>query len=103
MKNKIQDNSKTPELQFVPVDKEPCETCKNKKEETVSFPKFTKEEMDFAMTIVDKMILSREQQEFLVGLNNRVLNDNKRLGCGKCFVQVCTNLKNAYKRLYSEE
>ena len=102
MKEKINDNSKE-QLQFVPVDKEPCETCKNKKEETVSFPKFTKEEFDFAMTIIDKHNITREQQEFIIGLNNRALKDNKRLGCGKCWIQVVSNIKNAYKRFFPED
>lgn len=102
MKNKIQDTSKE-ELQFVPVDKEPCETCKNKKEETLSMPLYTKEEFDFVMTIIDKQNITRQQQEYIIGLNNRVLKDNKRLGCGKCWVQVVSNIKNAYKRLFPEE
>ena len=102
MKNKIQDNSKV-KLQFVPVDKEPCETCKNKKEENLSMPLYTKEEFDFAMSIIDKQGITRQQQEYIIGLNNRVLKDNKRLGCGKCWVQVVSNIKNAYKRLFPEE
>jgi hypothetical protein len=102
MKNKIQDTSKE-ELQFVPVDKEPCETCKNKKEETLSMPLYTKEEFDFAMTIIDKHNITRDQQEFIIGLNNRALKDNKRLGCGKCWVQVVSNIKNAYTRLFPVE
>lgn len=102
MKNKIQDTSKE-ELQFVPVDKEPCETCKNKKEETLSMPLYTKEEFDYVMTIIDKQNITRQQQEYIIGLNNRVLKDNKRLGCGKCWVQVVSNIKNAYKRLFPEE
>jgi len=102
MKNKIQDNSKQI-LEFVPVDKEPCETCKNKKEETLSMPLYTKEEFDFAMTIIDKHNITRDQQEFIIGLNNRALKDNKRLGCGKCWVQVVSNIKNAYTRLFPAE
>lgn len=102
MKNKIQDKSKEV-LQFVPIEKEPCDTCKNRKEETLSFPLYTKEEFDFAMSIIDKQNITREQQEFIIGLNNRALKDNKRLGCGKCWIQVVSNIKNAYKRFYPEE
>lgn len=102
MKNKIQDTSKE-ELQFVPVDKEPCETCKNKKEETLSMPLYTKEEFDYVMTIIDKQNITRQQQEYIIGLNNRVLKDNKRLGCGKCWIQVVSNIKNAYTRLFPVE
>lgn len=102
MKNKIEDTSKVKEeLEFVPVESAPCEKCKNKKEEEVKFQNYTKQEMDLAMTLIDKHNLTREQQQWLINLNNRVLNDNKRLGCGKCFIQVGRNLKNAYNRLYN--
>ena len=79
-----------------------CEKCKTPKEVELKLPNYTKEEMDAAMLLVDKMTLTRQQQEWLINLNNRVNNDNKRLGCGKCFVQVCRNIKNAYTRLYAE-
>ena len=79
-----------------------CEKCKTPKEVEIKTPNYTREEMDAAMLLVDKHSLTRQQQEWLVNLNNRVNKDNKRLGCGKCFVQVCRNLKNAYQRLYKE-
>ena len=79
-----------------------CEKCKTPKEIELKMPNYTKEEMDAAMLLVDKYNLTRDQQSYLVNLNNRVNKDNKRLGCGKCFVQVIKNLKNAYKRLYPE-
>ena len=56
--------------------------------------------MDLAMTIVNKYSLTRQQVEWLTNLNNRVLNDKKQAGCGKCLVQVKRNLINAYQRLY---
>ena len=79
-----------------------CEKCKTPKEIEIKLPNYTKEEMDAAILLVDKPQLTRQQQEWLVNLNNRVNNDNKRLGCGKCFVQVLKNIKNAYARLYAE-
>lgn len=82
--------------------KKGCEKCKTPKEVELTLPNYTKEEMDAMLLIVDKQFLSRQQQEWLVNLNNRVNKDNKRLGCGKCFVQVCKNLKNAYQRLYGQ-
>jgi|694.fasta_scaffold95400_2 hypothetical protein len=101
MKIKIEDTSKVKEeLEFVPIDTPPCSTCKNKKEDNVKFQNWTKDEMDFAMTIIDKHNLTREQKQWLVNLNNRVLNDRKTLACGKCFTQVLRNLRNAYNRLY---
>lgn len=79
-----------------------CEKCKTPKEVELKMPNYTREEMDAAMLLVDKYSLTRDQQSWLVNLNNRVNKDNKRLGCGKCFTQVLKNLKNAYKRLYGE-
>lgn len=79
-----------------------CEKCKTPKEVELKMPNYTREEMDAAMLLVDKYSLTRDQQSWLVNLNNRVNKDNKRLGCGKCFTQVLKNLKNAYKRLYAE-
>ena len=80
----------------------PCQKCKTPNEVELKTQNYTREEMEAAMLLVDKHSLSRTQQEWLVNLNNRVNKDNKRLGCGKCFVQVCRNIKNAYIRLYPE-
>ena len=88
------------ELVFTESTKEPCDTCKEPKELDVKLPKYTKEEMDLAMTLVNKYSLTGQEAEWLTNLNNRVLNDKKRAGCGKCLVQVKKNLTNAYQRLY---
>jgi hypothetical protein len=88
------------ELVFTESTKEPCETCKEAKELQVKLPKYTKEEMDLAMTMVNKFSLTRQEADWLTNLNNRVLNDKKQSGCGKCLVQVKKNLTNAYQRLY---
>ena len=88
------------ELVFTESSKEPCEECKEPKEVVVSLPKYTKEEMDLAMTLVNRYNLTRQEVEWLTNLNNRVLNDKKQAGCGKCLVQVKKNLTNAYRRLY---
>lgn len=98
-KVKVEDTSKV-ELVFTESTKEPCETCKEPKEVEVKLEKYTKEEMDLAMTLVNKFALTRQEVEWLTNLNNRVLNDKKRVGCGKCLVQVRRNLANAYQRLY---
>lgn len=95
-KTKIKDKSKE-ELVF--TEKEKCKDCKDK-EVKVSFPNYTREEMEQAMVLVNKFSLSREEVQWLTALNNRVNNDNKQVGCGKCFVQVKKNLTNAYQRLY---
>jgi hypothetical protein len=88
------------ELVFTESNKEPCDTCKEPKELDIKLPKYTKEEMDLAMTLVNKYSLTRQEADWLTNLNNRVLNDKKQSGCGKCLVQVKKNLTNAYQRLY---
>jgi hypothetical protein len=52
------------------------------------------------MLLINKFNLTIEEGEWLTNLNNRVLNDKKQFGCGKCLVQVKKNLFNAYQRLY---
>lgn len=94
-------NSKNEELVFTDSTKEPCDTCKEPKVVSQILPKYSKEEMDKAMGMVDKIRITPQEMQWLIGLNNRVLNDNKQYGCGKCHVQVLKNLKNAYNRLYS--
>jgi hypothetical protein len=96
------ESSKIKELVFTETDKKPCDNCKEPKEVSNILPKFTKDEMDIAMTIVDKKQITPDQMRWLIGLNNRVNNDNKMYGCGKCHVQVLKNIRNAYTRLYSE-
>jgi hypothetical protein len=77
-----------------------CQTCKKPKDVKLETTIYTREEMDLAMTMIYKMRLTPQEQEWLVNLNNRVLKDNKIVGCGKCLVQVLKNLKNAYQRMY---
>lgn len=88
------------ELVFTESTKEPCENCKKEKEVEVKMEKFTRQEMDTAMTLINKYSLSRQEADWLTNLNNRVNNDKKQSGCGKCLVQVKKNLQNAYQRLY---
>lgn len=88
------------ELVFTESTKPPCDNCKQAKEVEVKLPKYTKDEMDKAMILINKFNLTREEGDWLTNLNNRVLNDKKQFGCGKCLVQVKKNLFNAYQRLY---
>lgn len=93
-KQKIKDISKE-ELVF--TEKEPCDDCKNK-EVKVALPKYTMEELEMAMTLVNKTTQTKDEMVYLINFNNRALNDNKRFGCGKCNVQVLKNIRNLYKR-----
>ena len=98
-KVKVKETSKE-ELVFTESTKEPCENCKKEKEVEVKMEKFTRQEMDTAMTLINKYSLSKQEADWLTNLNNRVNNDKKQSGCGKCLVQVKKNLQNAYQRLY---
>ena len=98
-KKTSKDLSKNEELVFTESTKPPCENCKEKETE-IKTPLFTQEEMDKAMTIVDRFNITPEEMKWLINLNNRVNNDNKMYGCGKCHIRVIKNLKNAYQRLY---
>ena len=90
------------ELVFTESTKEPCEDCKEPKQVEVSLPKYTKEELERAMLLISQFRTTPQENEWLVNLNNRVNNDNKRAtGCGKCMVQVKKNIANAYRRLYA--
>lgn len=101
-KAKIKDTSKVKPTgeELVFTEKEKCKDCKDK-ELTVKLPNYTREEMENAMLMIQKYSLTRQEQEYLVNLNNRVNNDNKMVGCGKCMVQVKKNIQNAWRRLYA--
>jgi hypothetical protein len=87
------------------VDKPKCKTCKKGKEVEITTElknevkkPYTPEELELVMSLVLSPRITNEQTQFLVDFNNRVLNDNKRMGCGKCVVQVKKNLINLYNR-----
>lgn len=87
------------------VDKPKCKTCKKPKEveittelKTEVIKPYTPEELELAMSLVLKARITLDETQFLVDFNNKVLNDNKRMGCGKCVVQVKKNIINFYNR-----
>jgi hypothetical protein len=94
MKNKIKDTSKE-ELVF--TEKAPCTDCKPK-EETIKTLPYTQEELELAMTLINKVTQTSDEMKWLISLNNRALRDKKQYGCGKCHVQVMKNIRNLYKR-----
>ena len=85
--------------------KEKCTTCKDKEVEKLDELVLTDVmiDMEIAMNLVYQSRLTPEQEEWLVQLNNRLLNDNKRRGCGKCMVQVKKNLVNYYNREITQQ
>ena len=86
-------------------EKPKCKTCKKPKQveitnelKTEVIKPYTPEELELVMSLVSLARPTIEQTQFLVDFNNRVLKDNKRIGCGKCVVQVKKNLINLYNR-----
>ena len=90
------------ELLFTEKEKS-CDECDKEKEVELSFGLSTKEEWDKIMILIKKFGLSRDEINYIYGFYNRELKQNKRPGCGKCFVNVCKNLEKRYKALISEQ
>lgn len=99
--NQQQDNTSKEELVFSDKEKD-CIECDKEKEIELSFGLSTREEWDNVMTLIKKYGLSRDEINYVYGFYNRELKQNKRPGCGKCFVNVCKNLEKRYKTLLSE-
>lgn len=99
--NQQQDNTSKEELVFSDKEKD-CIECDKEKEIELSFGLSTRQEWDNVMTLIKKYGLSRDEINYVYGFYNRELKQNKRPGCGKCFVNVCKNLEKRYKTLLSE-
>jgi hypothetical protein len=95
-KKRIIDNSKN-KTELVFTEKTPCTDCKPK-EETIKTLPYTQEELELAMTLINKVTQTADEMKWLISLNNRALRDKKQFGCGKCNVQVMKNIRNLYKR-----
>lgn len=78
-----------------------CIECDKEKEIELSFGLSTRKEWDNVMKLTKKFGLSREEIDYIYGFYNRELKQNKRPGCGKCFVNVCKNLEKRYQALIS--
>jgi hypothetical protein len=80
--------------------KQPCETCKKPKEMTMETRPYTKEEFDRVLPILDKYGLTKQETEYVYNFYNRVFNEKKQPGCGKCFVNMAKKLKIKYNTLF---
>lgn len=80
--------------------KQPCETCKKPKEITMETRPYTKEEFDRVLPILDKYGLTRQETEYVYNFYNRVFNEKRQPGCGKCFVNMAKKLKIKYNTLF---
>ena len=90
------------ELSFEDKERD-CVECDKEKEVELSFGLSTRTEWDNVMKLIKKYGLSREEIDYIYGFYNRELKQNKRPGCGKCFVNLCKNLEKRYKALISEQ
>jgi hypothetical protein len=81
--------------------KQPCETCKKPKEMTMETRPFTKEEFDRVIPLLDKYGLTRQETDYIYNFYNRVFNEKRVPGCGKCFVNMARKLKIKYQNLYN--
>jgi len=76
----------------------PCETCNEEKEVSLkTLPNYTLSELERAYTEGNKRTYSREEIEWFYNLYNRVFKQDRRPGCGKCFVNIRTALTERYK------
>lgn len=82
------------------VDKEKdCTECDKEKEIQITFGLSTKEEWERIITMIDRYGLSRQEIDYVYGFYNREFKDKRSPGCGKCFVNICRNLKRKWERL----
>jgi hypothetical protein len=98
------DNSKlsvhsSNDLIFVEKEKEPCADCDKKPEVTITTENWTLQELTNAMPLLDKYGLSREEQQYIYNLYNRIFKTNKQPGCGKCLVNAIKQLKVKFNQL----
>lgn len=59
---------------------------------------YTFEELEKAYMDGNKSSYTAEEQAWFYNLYNRVFNQNKQPGCGKCFLNVRKNLTARYKQ-----
>jgi hypothetical protein len=88
------------QLFFTETDKN-CEDCEKEKEVEVSFGFTTKSEWENIMKLIKKYNITRQEQEYIYNFYNREFKENKRIGCGKCFVNVCKSLEKRWVKYNS--
>lgn len=100
--NNTQQKVSSEELQFVDKEKN-CENCDDNKEIEITFGLSTKDEWERIIKMIDRHNLSREEIQYVYGFYNREFKENRRPGCGKCFVNISRNLKRKWDRLNQGE
>ncbi len=76
-----------------------CESCKNKINELKlsDMGNYTFEELEQAHKLGDKSSYTPDEHAWFYNLYNRVFNQNKQPGCGKCFVNIRKQLSIRYQ------
>lgn len=88
----------TNELIFTDKNHE-CQECANKKEINIKLGMTNNDEWEKIIPILDKHNITREETQYVYNFYNRVFNTNKQPGCGKCFVNICKQLKNRWNEI----
>ena len=57
---------------------------------------YTFEELEASAPMLNKASYTSDETAYLYNLYNRVFNQNKQPGCGKCFVNVRKKLQARY-------
>jgi hypothetical protein len=76
------------------MEKEPCEKCEKSGDVTLKTENWTIEELELAVSYLDKYKQPREEIDYVYNVYNRVFKTKKAPGCGKCFVNIGRSLKN---------
>jgi hypothetical protein len=76
-----------------------CETCKNKPEVNLTPQNYSMEELKLAYEMGNRRSYTGDETAWFYNLYNRVFNQNKQPGCGKCFVNVRKALSSRYEAL----
>ena len=74
-----------------------CDTCKEQELKLKDMGNYTFEELEKAYMEGNKRSYTPDEQAWFYNLYNRVFNQNKQPGCGKCFLNVRKNLTARYK------
>jgi hypothetical protein len=73
-----------------------CNDCKENNITLNKMENYVFEELEAAIPILNKSSYTNDEAAYLYNLYNRVFNQNKQPGCGKCFVNIRKKLQARY-------
>lgn len=97
-KKQSQESSKVEELVFVDKEKD-CTNCPDNVETEISLPLFQDKEWDIVIPMLDKYGLKPQEMQYIYNFYNRIFKENRKPGCGKCFVNISRRLKIRWNEL----